>query len=146
MKKSTTSMQDLRERLTDEQYHVTQNKGTERAFTGEYWDLKAAGTYVCVGCGQPLYSSASKFDSGTGWPSFREPVNPRAIATEKDRSFFMVRTEVLCSRCDAHLGHVFDEPSGMRHCINSVALRFVPADDAPLDGEKKPGGNSEQSE
>ena len=117
-----------RAQLTAEQYRITRQKGTERAFSGQYWNTKTAGTYQCVGCGQALYKSDAKFDSGTGWPSFWQPVDDAAVTTESDHTLGMVRTEVLCSRCGAHLGHVFDDgprPTGMRHCINSAALHLV---------------------
>jgi peptide-methionine (R)-S-oxide reductase len=120
---------EWRAQLTPEQYRVTRRKGTERAFSGEHAESNAPGTYVCVCCGQPLFSAETKFDSGAGWPSFWQPVAPDAVATETDRSFFMRRTEALCSRCDADLGHVFEdgpEPTGLRYCMNSASLKLKP--------------------
>jgi peptide-methionine (R)-S-oxide reductase len=118
---------EWREQLTPEQYRVMRKHGTERAFTGPNWNNDEDGTYSCVCCGKPLFSSETKFDSGTGWPSFYAPVEPGAVTEHKDRGFFMTRTEIRCADCDAHLGHVFNDgpkPTGLRYCMNGTAMSF----------------------
>jgi len=127
--KVVKSEDEWRQQLTPEQFAVCRKKGTERAFSGEYWDNHESGTYRCVGCGAPLFSSEAKYESGTGWPSFYEPIDPQNVETEEDRALFMRRTEVHCAVCDSHLGHVFADgprPTGLRYCLNSVSLNFEP--------------------
>lgn len=132
VEKITKTEEEWRAQLTEEEFYVTRQHGTERAFTGEYDQCKDPGTYVCRCCGHPLFDSDHKFDSGTGWPSFYQPINNDAVATKSDWSMLMKRTEVLCTRCDAHLGHVFPDgpmPTGQRYCMNSASLTLEPRED-----------------
>ena len=128
MEKITKTEAEWKAELSAEQFQVTRKHGTERAFTGKYHDCKDPGVYECVCCGQPLFDASAKFDSGTGWPSFWQPLAKESVTEKDDRSWFMTRTEVLCSRCDAHLGHVFDDgpqPTGLRYCMNSAAMKLA---------------------
>ena len=131
MEKVRKTEEEWKRELTPEQYHVTREKGTERPFTGEYWDHHEPGIYRCAACGNELFSSEAKFNSGTGWPSFMAPVSEETVKTETDRSHGMVRTEVLCARCEGHLGHLFDDgpgPAHQRYCMNSASLKFDKAE------------------
>jgi peptide-methionine (R)-S-oxide reductase len=140
--KTVKSKDEWREQLTPEQYWVTRQKGTERPFTGEYYYFKGQGTYQCVCCGNDLFASDTKYESGSGWPSFWAPISEENVETERDTSHGMVRTEVVCSNCNAHLGHVFEDgpqPTGLRYCVNSASLQFAEEADAEAgDGEGGP--------
>ena len=129
--------EEWRKQLTPEQFRILRQKGTERAFSGAYWNTKEKGVYLCAACGNELFGSDAKFDSGTGWPSYWKPVSPEKIQSHADRSWFMTRTEVLCARCGGHLGHVFEDgpaPTGLRYCINSGALKFEKQESPPDSG------------
>ena len=138
--KVTKTAEEWKRTLTSEQYHVLREKGTEQAFTGKLWDNHQVGTYQCAGCGKPLFASQHKFESGTGWPSFWQPLKKEAIVEHEDNALGMVRTEVVCNNCGGHLGHVFDDgpkPTGLRYCINSVSLQFKKASPPPPKAKAK---------
>ncbi len=140
---------EWREQLSNQQYHVARRAGTEQAFTGEYWECKQPGRYVCVCCKAALFDSDAKYDSETGWPSFYEPVSPEAVATAQDDSMGVRRVEVVCARCDAHLGHVFPDgpqPSGQRYCMNSASLELEPSSSASANPAPSKGGNEDGDE
>ncbi len=143
--KVTKTDTEWKAELSHEAYHVLREKGTERAYSGKYYDLDEEGVYRCAACGQPVFSSETKFHSGTGWPSFYAPISEDSVGTEHDRRFFMSRTEVHCSRCGSHLGHVFEdgpEPTGLRYCLNSISLDFDPGKVSL--GEKEPKAEAEK--